>query len=90
MLRAIYDFAFAPLYFSSPKVPAPAPVAQAVDNEAIDRKRTEQERMAIAESKLSGRRSTIVGGGLIAQEEQIDRGLLSQRKRAAAKAVMLG
>jgi hypothetical protein len=86
MLRALLDFAFAPMYFSSPKVPAPAPVQ--VDNSAeVERARIAAERSAMAESKLSGRRATIVGGGLLAAEEQQERGMLSQKKRAAAREV---
>ena len=73
---------------STPKMPAPAPVAPAIDYEARDRERIRQENMAIAESKIGGRRSTIVGGGLIAQEEQMERGMLSQKKRAAAQAML--
>lgn len=87
MLRELLGFALGPLHFSSPKVPAPAPAP--VDNSAeIERARLAAEQAALAESKLSGRRATIVGGGLIAQEEQMGRGLLSQRKRAAAQEML--
>ena len=87
MLRAIYDFAFAPLYFSSPKVPAPAPAP--IDNSAeIEQARLKAEQAALAESKQRGRRATIVGGGLLAADEQMERGMLSQQKRAAARSVL--
>lgn len=86
MLRVLFDFAFAPLHFSAPKAPAPAPVQ--IDNSAeVEKARLEAERSAMAESKLSGRRATIVGGGLLAAEEQQERGMLSQKKRAAARTV---
>lgn len=86
MLRALFDFVFAPLHFSAPKVPAPAPVQ--VDNSAaVEKARLDAERSAMAESKLSGRRATIVGGGVMAAEEQLGRGMLSQQKRSAARAV---
>ena len=87
MLRALFDFAFAPLHFSSPKVPAPAPAP--VDNSAeIEQARLNAERAAMAESKQRGRRATIVGGGLLAADEQMERGMLSQQKRAAARSVL--
>lgn len=88
MLRAIYDFALAPLYFGGPKAPAPVPVQPALDTAAQDKARTDAKRAALAESKLSGRRATIVGGGLLAAEEQLGRGMASQAKRAAARAVL--
>lgn len=87
MLRALFDFAFAPLHFSAPKAPAPAPVQ--VDNSAeVERARLEAERSAMAESKLAGRRATIVGGGLLAAEEQQERGMLAQAKRSAARTAL--
>lgn len=87
MLRELLGFAVGPLYFSSPKVPAPAPAP--VDNSAeIERARLAAEQAALAESKQRGRRATIVGGGLLAAEEQMERGMLSQQKRAAARSVL--
>lgn len=68
----------------SPKVPAPPPDTSAADA----KKRLEAERAAIAESKAAGRRSTMAAGNEIAAEEQYGRGLLSQKKRAAARTAM--
>ncbi len=71
--------------------PAPVPVAPIApadsDNPAEAQKLAEQraaaERAAIAERKAAGRASTIVGGRLIAEDEQYGRGLLSKRRDAA-------
>jgi hypothetical protein len=66
----------------SPKAPPPPPP----DNSAAEEQaRLDAERTAIAESKAAGRRSTLVAGGLIAEDEQAGRGLLSQKKRSAAR-----
>jgi hypothetical protein len=66
----------------SPKAPAAPPP----DNSAaLEQARLDAERAALAESKIGGRSSTIVGGGLMAASEQYARGSASQRKRAAAR-----
>jgi len=68
-----------------PKKPSlpPMPADPAIAEEAA-RKRNEAERTAIAASKAGGRRSTMVGGALLAQEEQMGRGQRGQAKRRAA------
>ena len=84
MLSALFDFCFKPLCFAKPAMQSVA--QQPVDNSAaIEKARLNAERSAIAEQKQAGRRSTIVGGALMAAEEQMGRGLLSQQKRMAAR-----
>lgn len=84
MLRAVLDFVFAPLAFGGARTPAVQPLP--ADNSAAEEKmRLDAERTAVAESKIGGRRSTIVGGAAIAADEQYGRGLLSQKRRMAAQ-----
>jgi hypothetical protein len=71
---------------SKPKMPsAPPPPPDPYIRVEAEQKRLAAENAAVAESKSMGRRSTIVAGQLIADEEQQGRGLLSQRKRQAAQ-----
>lgn len=71
---------------SKPKMPAPPPPPPdpyiRIDAENA---RLRAEATALAESKANGRRSTMAAGADIAAEEQQGRGLLSQRKRQAAR-----
>lgn len=75
--------------FLAPKAPpTPAPLPQsptAADNTEAEAQRLAAERAAVAESKAAGRRSTIVAGMKIADEEQQERGALYASKRRAAK-----
>lgn len=66
------------------KAPAPAavPLSPANSGEA-EAARQSAERSALAERAAAGRRSTIVAGRQIALDEQMERGLLSQRARAS-------
>lgn len=61
-----------------------APSVPQRDYAAEEKARLDAERAAIAESKAGGRRSTIVGGEVIAAEEQYGKGLLGQQKRATS------
>lgn len=54
------------------------------DNSEAEQQRLEAERAAIAESKMSGRRSTIVAGMKIAAAGQQERGQLALKRRSAA------
>lgn len=66
--------------------PAPVPVSPAApDNTAAEAARVKAETDAIAERASAGRRSTIVAGMQIAEDQQRDVGMLSQKKRQAAK-----
>lgn len=68
-----------------PKAPAPQPMpVMPRDDEEQRRRVAEAERAAIAEAKAGGRRSTIVAGMKIAQEEQYGRGLMMQSRRSEA------
>jgi hypothetical protein len=69
--------------FFSSKARQVAPVLQ-LDSGAAEKARLDAERSAIAERNMAGRRSTIAAGGDIAAEDQLGRGLLSQKKRAAS------
>ena len=67
--------------------PQPQPLPQsptAPDNTEAERQRADAERAAVAESKAAGRRSTIVAGMAIAEDEQAERGALAKKKRSAA------
>lgn len=71
----------------------PAAVAARPEDAAAERERArlKAEREAIAERSAAGRRSTIVGGALIAADEQHGRGLLAaQRRRSAVAGEVLG
>lgn len=72
----------AALFGDSTPTPAPVPMSpSAAENEAARAERLNKERAAIAESKLGGRRSTMVGGMQIAEDEQQARG----KKRLASR-----
>jgi hypothetical protein len=74
-----------------PTAPTPAPVPvspSAPDNLAAEKARQDAENQAIADQKAAGRKSTIVAGMKIAADEQMGRGLLAQKKRAAADDLM--
>lgn len=63
---------------------APVPLSPQVDPNA-EKERQAAENAALAESKAAGRRSTMVAGMSIAADEQGERGMLSSKRRAAAK-----
>lgn len=72
----------AALFGDSTPMPAPVPASpSAADNEAARAERLNKERAAIAEQKLGGRRSTMVAGMQIAEDEQQMRG----KKRLASR-----
>ena len=64
--------------------PAPLPVSPSADAGA-EQARAKAAQDAEIESASNGRRSTMVAGMKIAQDEQAGTGLLAQKKRAAAK-----
>jgi len=72
---------------------APAPQVVPVNpaNDSVARQaRLDAERAAIADSKARGRASTIAAGGIMAEEDQYQRGLLKSKERKSASAEMLG
>jgi len=79
------------LYIHGPKTPSVQPLpASPLNDGAAEAARLKAERTAIAESKASGRASTVVGGSVIAAEAQYARGQASQKKRMAAEQLMGG
>ena len=62
----------------------PAYQPPAPNTAAAEAERRQAEDTAIAASKLSGRRQTMVGGMKIAEDEQYAEGLASKRKRATS------
>lgn len=68
---------------SSPSAAAP----DAATNTKAEAERQAAQTSALTESAQSGRRSTIVAGMKIAEDEQAERGMLSQKKRAAGRAI---
>lgn len=86
------------VYLPAPAAPPPSPVApaspqaaaqeqKAADAAATDAQ-TERDQAAasvVADAKAGGRSSNIVAGMRIAREDQSTRGLLSAKKRAAAR-----
>ena len=85
----LFEF-LGPVYFSRPKLAAPAAVLQ--EDPAIkERQRMDAERAAIAERKGAGRSSTRVAGAQIAADEQQGKGLLAaERRKRMASGEMLG
>ena len=69
--------------------PAPVPASpQAEDNSKADAERAAAADAAVTERANAGRKSTIFAGMKIAAEDQMDRGLLAQKKRGAAAEMM--
>lgn len=64
--------------------PAAVPISPLASEEA-QRQRQAAEEAALAESRSAGRRQTVVAGMKIAEDEQAGKGLLSAKKRAAAR-----
>mgnify|MGYP004704321009 CR=1 FL=1 len=73
----------------STPTPQPVPVAP-VDNSAAQAEQDNAARQAQADAAAAGRRSTIVGGQLMADQTQRDAGaaLLAQKKKAASTDLM--
>jgi hypothetical protein len=68
--------------------PAAAQNAQAAETAAAKTAQVERDKAstaAVADAKAGGRSSNVVAGMRIAAEGQYERGLLSQKKRAAAR-----
>lgn len=61
--------------------PAPVPVAPTSDPQA-EAKRMQAERDAIEQQRLAGRRSTVVGGMALAEDEQLATGEAAAKRRA--------
>jgi hypothetical protein len=68
--------------FSKPQIAMPSsPGVSPGASEEAERQRLAREQETVAASKDRGRRSTIVGGMAIAEEEQRGRGLLKAKQR---------
>ena len=64
----------------TPKMPTPPPPVAPVDDTA-EKARLAAERDAVLAQKTAGRRSTIVAGQKIAEEDQMSRGLEKMNAR---------
>ncbi len=72
--------------FGSDKAPTPAPLPESPgDSAEAEQQRLEAERAAIAQQRSAGRRSTIVAGMGIAEEDSLL--AKSAKKRSAARAL---
>jgi hypothetical protein len=72
------------LFGNDAPTPVAVPIAPSNDAEAA-RKREAAAQAAAAESRAGGRRSTIVGGMAIAEDEQRERGMLRSAERNASR-----
>lgn len=68
----------------TPKMPAALPPDTTAADQAA---RVNAERAALADSKMRGRRSTIVGGALMAEDEQMARGTQNKARRATVSSL---
>ena len=68
----------------------PAPLPASPDTAEADRQKQIASDNAIAEAKATGRRSTMVGGQLIAEDEQYGAGLMSRKKRYGSASADMG
>lgn len=69
--------------------PMPMPVAPSVDPNAAAQRQAAAD-AAVNASRQAGRRSTMVGGMQIAEDDQYARGSAAKAKRSAAASTMLG
>lgn len=77
--------------FGGPEMPAPAPMPVSPNNdEAKIAEREAAARDAQMQRAQSGRRSTIVGGMSLAEDEQYAKGIASKTRRSAASSEVLG